>query len=54
MDVMHVRIEADGGDWTEYADDVKDLLKLKATVEVLAPGELPKDGIVIEDKRSYD
>ncbi len=54
MDRMHVQIEADGGDWTEYGADVKDLLKLKATIEVLAPGELPKDGIVIEDRRVYD
>ncbi|NDR57993.1 phenylacetate--CoA ligase family protein [Aliiruegeria sabulilitoris] len=54
MDSMHVQIEADGGDWTEYGEDVKDLLKLKASIEVLAPGELPKDGIVIEDRRVYD
>ncbi|MDV7143355.1 phenylacetate--CoA ligase family protein [Tropicimonas sp. TH_r6] len=54
MDAMHVQIEADGGDWTEYGEDIKDLLKVKGSVEVLAPGELPKDGIVIEDRRSYD
>ncbi len=54
MDKMHVRIEADGGDWTEYGEDVHDLLKLRATIEVVAPGDLPKDGIVIEDLRSYD
>ncbi|PRY24260.1 phenylacetate-CoA ligase [Aliiruegeria haliotis] len=54
MDKMHVQIEADGGDWTEYANDVHDLMKLKASIEVLEPGALPKDGIVVEDKRSYD
>ncbi|RYH08926.1 phenylacetate--CoA ligase family protein [Tropicimonas sp. IMCC6043] len=54
MDKLHVQIEADGGDWTEYREDVHDLLKLRGTVEVVAPGDLPKDGIVIEDRRSYD
>jgi phenylacetate-CoA ligase len=54
MDQLHVQIEAEGGDWTAYPEDVHDLLKLRGTVEVLAPGELPKDGVVIEDRRSYD
>ncbi|WP_068115729.1 phenylacetate--CoA ligase family protein [Tropicimonas marinistellae] len=54
MDSMHVQIEADGGDWTEYGEDIQDILKLRASVEVLAPGDLPKDGVVIEDRRTYD
>ncbi|WP_116133340.1 phenylacetate--CoA ligase family protein [Tropicimonas sp. IMCC34043] len=54
MDQMLVRIEAEGGDWTAYEDDVHDLLKLRARVEVVAPGALPRDGIVIEDLRKYD
>ncbi|SNT06592.1 phenylacetate--CoA ligase family protein [Tropicimonas sediminicola] len=54
MDKLHVQIEAEGGDWTEYAEDVHDLLKLRGSVEVLAPGDLPKDGVVIEDRRTYD
>jgi phenylacetate-CoA ligase len=33
---------------------VADILKLKGAVEVVAPGSLPKDGLVIEDQRSYD
>ena len=29
-------------------------LKLKARIEVVAPGSLPNDGLVIEDRRKYD
>ena len=54
MDAMTVRIEATGGDAAAFARSVADLLKLKGTIEVVAPGSLPKDGLVIEDQRSYD
>ncbi|MFY0693359.1 MAG: AMP-binding protein [Paracoccaceae bacterium] len=54
MDVMTVRIEAEGGDADAYAQSVADVLKLRGTVEVVAPGTLPKDGVVIDDQRSYD
>jgi phenylacetate-CoA ligase len=54
MDAMTVRIEATGGDAGAFARSVADLLKLKGVVEVVAPGSLPKDGLVIEDQRKYD
>ncbi|WP_050930766.1 phenylacetate--CoA ligase family protein [Aestuariivita boseongensis] len=54
MDVMTVHLEATGGDANAYAASVADVLKLKGKVEVVAPGSLPKDGLVIEDQRSYD
>ncbi|MFW8593586.1 phenylacetate--CoA ligase family protein [Cribrihabitans neustonicus] len=54
MDAMTVQIEAEGGDESAYARSVAEVLKLKGTVEVVAPGALPKDGLVIEDQRSYD
>ncbi|WP_417674111.1 phenylacetate--CoA ligase family protein [Pseudodonghicola sp.] len=54
MDAMTVRIEATGGDAGAYARSVSDLLKLKGAIEVVAPGSLPKDGLVIEDQRKYD
>ncbi|CUH79194.1 Phenylacetate-coenzyme A ligase [Tritonibacter multivorans] len=54
MDVMRVQIEATGGDEISYARSVMDVLKLKGAVSVVAPGSLPKDGLVIEDQRSYD
>ena len=31
-----------------------EVLKLKGKVELVAPGALPRDGLVIEDQRSYD
>ncbi|TLP65958.1 phenylacetate--CoA ligase [Parasedimentitalea maritima] len=54
MDAMAVQIEASGGDDMAYARSVIDVLKLKARVDVVAPGSLPKDGLVIEDQRKYD
>ena len=54
MDVMTVQIEADGGDEVSFARSVADLLKLKGAVNIVPPGSLPKDGLVIEDQRKYD
>lgn len=54
MDTMTVKLEADGGNGLEYAKTVADILKLKGAIEVVAPGTLPKDGLVIEDQRVYD
>ena len=53
-DVMTVQIETAGEDKEPYAQSVADLLKLKGRVELVAPGSLPRDGLVIEDTRSYD
>jgi phenylacetate-CoA ligase len=54
QDTMLVRLEATGGDPAAFEATVKDVLKLKGAVEVVAPGALPKDGLVIEDTRTYD
>jgi len=54
MDAMTVQIEATGGDEAGFAKSVNELLKLKGKIEVMAPGALPKDGLVIEDQRKYD
>ncbi|MDD9718925.1 phenylacetate--CoA ligase family protein [Dinoroseobacter sp. PD6] len=54
MDTMRVLIETPGGDVAAYAASVATHLKLKGAVEVVAPGSLPNDGLVIEDTRSYD
>jgi phenylacetate-CoA ligase len=53
-DVMTVQIEVAQGQPGDYADSVRDVLKLKGAVELVAPGTLPNDGKVIEDRRSYD
>ena len=54
QDVMLVQVEADSPDIDKIAGTVADVLKLRGKVEVLAPGALPNDGKVIEDRRSYD
>lgn len=53
-DTMHVKIEGAADQADAYRAAIKDVLKLNGTVEILAKGELPRDGIVIEDTRSYD
>ena len=54
QDVMTVRIESAAPDEAAYAASVANLLKLKGQIEVVAPDSLPKDGVVIEDQRTYD
>lgn len=54
MDVMTVKLESTGGDAEAYASTIASVLKLKGIVEIVAPGSLPNDGLVIEDTRSYD
>ncbi|MCR8547906.1 phenylacetate--CoA ligase family protein [Salipiger sp. P9] len=54
MDVMTVRIETVAEDPAPYAGTVAEVLKLKGTVELVKPGGLPRDGVVIEDTRRYD
>lgn len=53
-DVMTVLVETTGEDRALYERSVQDFLKLKGRVEIVAPGSLPNDGKVIEDRRSYD
>lgn len=53
-DVMTVQLEAPADSTEAYAASVADMLKLKGRVEVVAPGSLPNDGKVIEDRRKYE
>ncbi|QBX33526.1 phenylacetate--CoA ligase [Paracoccus liaowanqingii] len=53
MDVMTVQLET-AGQGGDYAASVLDTLKLRGDVVLVAPGSLPNDGKVIEDRRSYD
>jgi len=54
MDVMTVQIETDATDASRYLITMRDTLKLKGKIELVAKGSLPNDGLVIEDQRSYD
>ncbi len=55
-DTMTLRVEVAGapeGLAAKIADSVRDVTKLRAEIELVAPGSLPNDGKVIEDARSY-
>ncbi|MEO0487237.1 MAG: phenylacetate--CoA ligase family protein [Pseudomonadota bacterium] len=53
-DTMTVRIEGAADAAGAYGESVAELLKLKAAIEVVGAGELPQDGVLIEDTRSYE
>lgn len=53
-DVMLVQIESEGGEAARYEQSVADVLKLRARIDMVGPGSLPRDGVVIEDRRKYD
>jgi phenylacetate-CoA ligase len=55
-DSMTLQVEAaasDSGLDQRIGAAIRDVTKLRGTVELLAPGSLPNDGKVIEDARSY-
>lgn len=53
-DVMTVRIETEAADAAAYEKSIAEILKLRGAVELVPLGGLPRDGLVIEDARSYD
>jgi phenylacetate-CoA ligase len=53
QDSMRVLVEAERADARAVAASVQAVLKLRGTVEVVAPGSLPNDGKVIDDTRDY-
>ncbi|MCF6304165.1 MAG: AMP-binding protein [Rhodobacteraceae bacterium] len=54
QDSMLVQVEAQNADSNAIEQTVQTVLKLRGTVEIVALGSLPKDGLVIEDRRKYD
>ena len=53
MDAMTVQVESRASNPALYEGSVLETLKLRGKVEIVAPGSLPNDGKVIEDRRSY-
>ena len=53
-DVMLVQVETEAGEVARYEEAVADVMKLRGRIELVAPGSLPKDGVVVEDRRKYD
>jgi phenylacetate-CoA ligase len=53
-DVLSVQIETNATDSNQFDEAVQSTLKMRGAIELFALGELPRDGLVIEDQRSYD
>jgi len=53
-DTMEVMVEGDSLDANAIAASLPTHLKLKGRVTTCAPDTLPRDGLVIEDRRTYD
>jgi len=53
-DVLTVQIETSASDASIFESAVQSTLKMKGAVELVSVGDLPRDGLVIEDRRSYD
>ena len=53
-DTMIVRIEGKPEKAKDYAASIANTLKLKAQIDVVDIGTLPRDGVIIEDQRTYD
>jgi phenylacetate-CoA ligase len=51
---MSVQCEGTGLDQAAIAETLSAILKLKGRVEVVAENTIPRDGIVIEDRRTYE
>ena len=50
-DQMHIQIESNDTNSARYQEAVRDIMKLRASVEIVAPDSLPNDGKVIDDIR---
>ena len=55
-DMLHFKVESASSQTDliqKISEAIRDVTKLRGTVELVAPGSLPNDGKVIEDARSY-
>ncbi len=53
-DVIVLMVETEATDLTPIEASAREVLKLRASVEAVAPGGLPNDGLVVADKRPLD
>ncbi|MCT9810490.1 AMP-binding protein [Acidovorax sp. Be4] len=53
MELQVETLDTDPALLRQIGECVRDLTKLRCDVQPLAPGQLPNDGVVIEDARSY-
>jgi len=53
-DQMTVQCEGEGLSEDALSERVQQVLKLRGSVSLHGVGSLPRDGVVIEDRRTYD
>lgn len=53
-DLIALKIETEAEDLAAIEASARELLKLRASIEAVAPGTLPNDGIVVSDQRPLD
>ncbi|PIE07555.1 MAG: AMP-dependent synthetase [Rhodobacterales bacterium] len=53
-DVIVLMVETEATDLTPIEASAREVLKLRASVEAVAPGGLPNDGLIVADKRPLD
>lgn len=54
LDAMTIQLETDATEANAFEASIRETLKLRGTIELVPLGALPKDGIVIEDARSFE
>lgn len=52
-DTLKIKLETDSDNTQNYRETIRDVLKLRAEVELCAIDSLPKDGLVIADLRDH-
>ena len=53
-DRIALLVETEGEDLSSIEASAREILKLRASVEAVKPGDLPNDGVVVADKRPLD
>lgn len=50
-DEMTIKLETDATDASVFEASIRDILKLRGKIDLVKPGQLPRDGVVIADLR---
>lgn len=54
QDAMALKVETSGGDEDAIGQTLREITKLGGAVELVPPGSLPNDGMIIADERDYN
>ena len=53
-DIMNIQLETESLDKNEFENSIKEIFKLRASIELVPPKSLPNDGKVIDDLREIN